>query len=199
MCCRDSSVWARRARSSANNSSAHEFLDGFRAFEETSKVKETAVYSETDVDVVWQVLFCFTEHDAEEDGEQCVGQKATLLDAVGDEETARQRPIVLHLTFPTFMELAEDGEKFEETAKVRQDFPRSITADSIKVRSTKAAYRPMFCSLHFSCICLSTMIMSTVPLLDLNPNWLYGVFSCAVVGMSLFQQSSSQDFACNGK
>ena len=41
-----------------------------------------------------------------------MGQKATLLDAVGDGETARQRPIVLHLTFLTFMELAEDGEKF---------------------------------------------------------------------------------------
>ena len=128
-----------------------------------------------------------------------MGQKATLLDAVGDGETARQRPIVLHLTFLTFMELAEDGEKFEETAKIRQDFPRSITADSIKVRSTKAAYRPMFCSLHFSCICLNTKIMSTVPQLDLNPNWLCGVFSYAIVGMSLFQKSASQDFACNGE
>ena len=45
------------------------FLDGFRACEETSKVEETAVYSETDVDAVWQVLFCPTEHNAEEDGE----------------------------------------------------------------------------------------------------------------------------------
>ena len=89
-CCRSSSVWSRRAQSTANSSSAHEFLDGFRAFEETSKVKETAVYSETDVDVVWQVLFCFTEHDAEEDGEQCGGQNASLLDSVGDGEAARQ-------------------------------------------------------------------------------------------------------------
>ena len=45
-----------------------EFLDGFRACEETPKVAETAVCSETDVDAVWQVLFCLTEHDAEEDG-----------------------------------------------------------------------------------------------------------------------------------
>ena len=30
------------------------------------------------------------------------------------------------------MELAEDGGKFLGTAKVRQDFPQSITADSIK-------------------------------------------------------------------
>ena len=116
-----------------------EFLDGFRAFEETPKVKGTAVCSETDVDAVWQVLFCFTEHDTEEDGEQCGGQNATLLDAVWDGKTARQRPIVLHLTFLAFMELAEDGEKFGGTAKVRQDFQQSITADSIKVRSTKAA------------------------------------------------------------
>ena len=61
-----------------------EFLDGFRASEETPKVEETAVCSKTDVHAVWQVLFCLTEHDAEEDGEQCGGQNASLLDTVGD-------------------------------------------------------------------------------------------------------------------
>ena len=40
------------------------------------------------------------------------GQNASLLDAVGDGEAARQRPIVLHLTLLTFMELAGDGEKW---------------------------------------------------------------------------------------
>ena len=50
-----------------------EFLDGFRACEEAPKVEETAVCSKTDVDVVWQDLFCLMEHDAEEDGEQCWG------------------------------------------------------------------------------------------------------------------------------
>ena len=73
MCCRASSLWARRAQSSR-----------FRACEKTPKVEETAVCSETDVDAVWQVFFCLTDHDAEEDGEQCGGQKASLLDAVGD-------------------------------------------------------------------------------------------------------------------
>ena len=90
-----------------------EFLDGFRA--------------------VWQIVFCLTEHDAEEDGEQCEGQNASLLDAVGDGEAARQRPIVFHLTLLDFMELAEDSEKFGGTAKTRQDFSQSTTADSIKV------------------------------------------------------------------
>ena len=47
-----------------------------------TKVKATAVCSETDVDVVWQVLFCLTEHDAEEDGEQCGSQDASPLDTV---------------------------------------------------------------------------------------------------------------------
>ena len=60
------------------------------------------------------------------------GQNESLLDAVGDGDAAGQRPIVLHLTLLTFMELAEDGEKFKETAKARQEFPQSITADSIK-------------------------------------------------------------------
>ena len=47
-----------------------EFLDGFRACGEMPKVEETAVCSETDVNAVWQVLFCLTEHGAE-DEEQC--------------------------------------------------------------------------------------------------------------------------------
>ena len=47
-----------------------EFFDGFHACEETPKVEKTAVCSERDVDAVWQVVFCLTEHDAEEDGEQ---------------------------------------------------------------------------------------------------------------------------------
>ena len=59
-----------------------EFLDGFRMCEETPKVEETAVCSETDVDAVWQVLFFLTENGAKKDGEQCGGQDASLLDAV---------------------------------------------------------------------------------------------------------------------
>ena len=47
-------------------------------------------------------------------------------------EAARERPIVLHLNLLTFKELAEDGERFWGTAKARQDFPQSITANSIK-------------------------------------------------------------------
>ena len=43
---------------------------GFRVFEETPKVEETAVCSETDVNAIWQVLFWLMEHDVEEDGEQ---------------------------------------------------------------------------------------------------------------------------------
>ena len=46
----------------------------------------------------------------------------------------------------------------------------------------------MFCSLHFFCICLSMKIMSVIPLLDLNLQWLSGLFSCAIVGMSLFSK-----------
>ena len=50
----------------------------------------------------------------------------------------------------------------------------------------------MFCSLHFFCICLSTKIMSVVPLLDLIPHWLSGVFSCAIVRMSLFSKTQAK-------
>ena len=54
-----------------------------------SSVCVTAACSETDIDALWQVLFCLTEHDAEEDGEQCGGKDASLLDAVGDGEAVR--------------------------------------------------------------------------------------------------------------
>ena len=88
--------------------------------------------SETDVDAIRQVLFCLMGYDAEEDGEQCGGQNASLLDALGYGEAARQRLVVLYLTLLTFMELVDDGEKFGGTAKARHDFPQFIMADSIK-------------------------------------------------------------------
>ena len=66
------------------------------------------VRAKTDVDAVWQILFCLTERAAEEDGEQCGGQNAALLDAVGNGEAVRQRSIVLHLTLLTFMKLVEE-------------------------------------------------------------------------------------------
>ena len=111
---------------------SEEFLNGFHVCKETPKVEQTAVYLETDVDAVWQGLFCLMEHDAEKDGEQCGSQDASLLDAVGYGVAVRQKSIVLHLTLLTFMELVENGEKFWGTVKVPQDFPQSITADSIK-------------------------------------------------------------------
>ena len=43
---------------------------------------------ETDLDAIWQGLFCLTVHDAEEDGEQVRGKDTPLLDAVGNSEAA---------------------------------------------------------------------------------------------------------------
>ena len=88
-----------------------ECLNGFHVCEETSKVEHAAIHSETGVNAIWQVLFCLMEHDAEEGGDQWGGQDASLLDAVGNGEAARQRPIVLHLTLLTLMVLAEDSGK----------------------------------------------------------------------------------------
>ena len=125
------------------------------------------------------------------------GLNVSLLDAVREGEAARQRPSVLHLTLLTVIELTDDDENFLETAEARQDFPQSIATDSVKGfgQVTKAAYIPLFCSLHFFCICLSMKIMSTVSLLGLNPHRLSGVFSCAIVGL---QQDASKDFGSNG-
>ena len=51
----------------------------FHVCKEMPKVEQTAV---------WQVLFCLTEHDGEEDGEQGGGLDAPKLGAVGDREVA---------------------------------------------------------------------------------------------------------------
>ena len=67
-----------------------EFLNAFCACEDTPKVEHAAVCSKTDVDAIWQVLLCLTEHNVEENGEQCGGQDAPLLDAVGCGEAARR-------------------------------------------------------------------------------------------------------------
>ena len=93
------------------------------------------------------------------------------------------------------MELAEDGEKFGGTAKARQGFhsPSQLTVSKAFVGSTKAAYRPVFCSLHFCCICLSTKIICTVPLVDLSPHWLSDVFFyCAMVGIRLLNKTRAK-------
>ena len=49
--------------------------------------------------------------------------------------------------------------------------PFLLTRSNAFVRSIKAMYKGMFCSLHFSCSCLTEKIMSTVDLCDLNPHW----------------------------
>ena len=162
MCCTASSVWARRARSLANSSSEMSSSIVFVRAWRRRRLKRL----KTDVDAIWQVLFCLTEHAAEEDEEKCGGRDAPLLDATGDGR-----------------------------GDVSQEFPKSITADSIKgigQAYESCIYIPMFCSLHFSCICLSTKIMSMVPLLDLNLHWLFGVFSCAIVRMSLFSKTRAK-------
>ena len=67
VCCRVSFFVGGKGAVVSKQQLSDEFLDGFRACGEMPKVEETAVCSETDVDAVWQVLFCLTEHDAEED------------------------------------------------------------------------------------------------------------------------------------
>ena len=100
------------------------------------------------------------------------GKDASLLDAVGDGESARQTPIVLHLTLLTSLSWRRMVRNFGGQPRRARifDSPSQPAVSMILVRSTKAGYRPMFCSLNFSCTCLSTKIMSTVSLLDLNPH-----------------------------
>ena len=146
-------------------------------------------------------LFCLTEHDAEEDGEQYGGQNACLLGAIGDGEAVQQRLIVLHLTLLTFMQLAEDGEKFGGTAKARQDFPKSITADSIKGLG----------QVYESCIQTYVLFSAFLLYLPQHEGHVYGpsvgpeptlAFWRVFLGYRRdepIQQDASQDFACNGE
>ena len=68
--------------------------------------------------------------------------------------------------------------------------PLWLTVSKALVRYMKAAFRPTHVLFSaFLLICLSTKIMFAVPLLDLNPHWLSGVFSCAVVRISLFSKT----------
>ena len=69
-------------------------------------VEETAICLEMDVDAIWQVIFCLTEHGAEEDGEQCGGQNASLLDAVGDGKSC---PTETHCASPDLVNLHGAG------------------------------------------------------------------------------------------
>ena len=86
-----------------------EILNGFHTCEETPKVEQTDICSDTNADAICRVLFCLTEHGAEENEDQGGGQDAFLLDAIGDGEAAWQWPIVLRLALLTCIEVAEDG------------------------------------------------------------------------------------------
>ena len=59
------------------------------------KVEQTAIHSKTDVDAVWQVVFWLIQHDAEEDGKQCGGQDASLLDNLEMEKLPSSNPLCI--------------------------------------------------------------------------------------------------------
>ena len=176
MCCRASSVWARRAQSSTSSSSVMS----------SSKMIVCAhtVHTETDVDVIWQVLFCITKHCTDKNVEQARGQDVPQLDAIRNGEAAWQWPVVHHLTLLTcWRRIVRNWGGQPRQSRIFHS-PSWLTVSKALVRSTKAAYRTKFCSVHFYCICLSTKIMSAVPLLNVNLHWLSSVFFCAVIGMS---------------
>ena len=75
------------------------------------------------------------------------------------------------------MELAKNGEKFLGTARVRQDFPQSMTAVSIKG----------FGQVYESCIYTYVLFSA-----------FRRVFRCYRQDEPI-KQDASQDFACNGE
>ena len=83
---------------------------------------------------------------------------------------------------------------FGGTAKARQNFLQPVIADSIKGLG------------HVYESCIKTHVLfsafvlyltqhenhATVPLLDLNPHGLSGVFSCAIIGMNLLSKTRAK-------
>ena len=83
-------MWVRMAQSSVKKQISDEFLNGFYMCEEMLKVEQAAVCLEADAEAICQVLFCLTEHDAEEDAEHGGGQHAPLLHTTETAEAAQQ-------------------------------------------------------------------------------------------------------------
>ena len=99
------------------------------------------------------------------------------------------------------MELAEDGEKFEEIAKARQNVPQSITVDSIKGLG----------QIYESSIWTYVLLSAFLLYLPQHKYHVHGssvgpepalafwrVFLCYRRDEPI-QQDASQDFACNGE
>ena len=110
-CCRASSVWARRAQSSANNSSVMSSTMGFVRARTRRRLKRLPF-----VQKQMQML----------SGGSSLASRRMILKKMENKVKTRTHPCL------TLLEMAEDGEKFWGTANACQDFPQSITADSIK-------------------------------------------------------------------
>ena len=119
-----------------------ELLYGFGVGEQPPKVEKTAVWVETDIDSVLDLLFCFPQHHAEEEREEGGCKHTALLYTVGNGETVRESTVLLHLT-----PLAQPK---RESIFHR---PSLLAVSNALVRSMKATNSPMFCSWHFSWIC----------------------------------------------
>ena len=105
-----------------------------------------------------------------------------------------------HLTLLTLIALAEDGEKSGGTAKARQNFPQSITTDSIKGLG----------EVYESCIKTNVLFSAFLLYLPQHEDHVCGSSvrpepTVAFWRVFLYyrrdepiQQDASQDFACNG-
>ena len=105
-----------------------------------------------------------------------------------------------HLTLLTLIALAEDGEKSGGTAKARQNFPQSITTDSIKGLG----------EVYESCTLAYVLFSAFLLYLPQHEDHVCGssvrpeptvAFWCVFLYYRRdepIQQDASQDFACNG-
>ena len=65
--------------------------------------------------------------------------------------------------------------------------------DAVSRMNCGKSWRALAVPQNFSPSSASSMkVMSMVPLLDLNPHWLSGVISCAIIRMSLFSKTRAK-------
>ena len=125
------------------------------AGKKSAQVEHAPIGAEPYVDTLVQVFFGFPEHHAEEHCEQSRRQHTALLYAVLDGERVGELAVVLHLSLLANVacccRMERNRGRHPSLPRILHR-PSLLTVSNAFVRSMKAAYRAIFCSMHFSWI-----------------------------------------------
>ena len=159
-------------------------------------VKQIAVKMVADVysTVIIKVFYNLFKHHAEKDAEQSQCQNITLFHAVDDREGSREVTVQPILAAQVFVELDNHNEELWGAAKALHDHPQSLSAHCVKrFGQVHKRYQHSFV-LHPAFLLELSKNMSVVPLLALNPHWVSGRWSSAMLGTNLFRNTRARIF-----